>query len=76
MAEVKVSHITCPGCGRTISNAFVESAASGEGNSTDVFVCECGGRITFWQAVEQLRDQKKPGARIGHWFRSLSKGKD
>ena len=69
-------HITCPHCGRTISGALVDSAATGEGQSGDSYVCECGERITFWAATAQLRDQKSLGSRISNWFRRIFKGQD
>jgi hypothetical protein len=75
MATERPDQVTCPNCGRIISGAFVDSAASGEGSGSDSVTCECGHRITFWQATAQLRDQKKVGARIGNWFRSLFGGK-
>ena len=70
------NQITCPHCGRTISdNPLVDSAATGEGQSTDSYTCECGERISFWAATAQLRDQKKLSRRILNWFRGLSKGR-
>jgi DNA-directed RNA polymerase subunit RPC12/RpoP len=71
------NQITCPHCGRTISdNPLVESAATGEGQSTDFYVCECGERITFWAATAQLREQKRLSRRISSWFRRIFKGRD
>ena len=68
------NQITCPRCKRTISdNLLVDSASTGEGQSTDFYVCECGEKITFWAATAQLRDQKKLGRRILNWFRGFSK---
>jgi hypothetical protein len=69
------NQITCPRCKRTISdNALVDAAATGEGQSTDFYVCECGERITFWAATALLRDQKKLGRRISSWFRRTFAG--
>jgi hypothetical protein len=68
------NQITCPRCKRTISdNLLVDSAATGEGQSTDFYVCECGERITFWAATAQLREQKRLSRRILNWFRGFSK---
>ena len=70
------NQITCPHCGRIISdNVLVDSAATGEGQSTDSYVCECGERITFWAATAQLREQKTLGRRILNWFRGFFKGR-
>ena len=74
MATTTINEITCRRCGRTISNELVDSAASGEGSGSDFYICECGERISFWQATGQLRDQKKLSSRLGAWFRGLSKG--
>jgi hypothetical protein len=69
------NQIACPRCGKTISdNLLVDSAATGEGQSTDFYVCECGERISFWAATAQLRDQKKLSRRISNWFRGIFKG--
>ena len=70
------NQITCPRCKKTISdNLLVDSAAAGEGQSTDSYVCECGERISFWAATAQLRDQKKLSRRISNWFRGIFKGR-
>jgi hypothetical protein len=67
------NEITCPGCGRTISNnPLVDSAATGEGQSTDSYVCECGEKITFWAATALLREEKRFSRRILKWLHSLS----
>ena len=76
MGDEIPSYVTCPGCGRTISNPMVDSAETGEGTGADYFMCECGERITFWGATAQLREQKKLGTRLRAWFRSFSKGRD
>jgi hypothetical protein len=69
--------ITCPTCGKLISdNPLVDSAASGEGRGSDFYICECGQRITFWAATAQLRDQKKLGRRVSNWFRGIFEGGD
>ena len=70
------NQITCPRCGKTISDSpFVDSAATGEGQGSDFYVCECGERITFWSATAQLRDQKKLSTRISNWFRRTFKSR-
>jgi hypothetical protein len=70
------NEITCPRCGKTISDSsFVDSAETGEGQGTDFYVCECGERISFWAATAQLRDQKKLSTRISNWFRRPFEGK-
>jgi hypothetical protein len=70
------NEITCPGCGRTISNnPLVDSAATGEGQSTDSYTCECGERISFWAATALLREEKRLSRRILKWFRGLSEGR-
>ena len=70
------NQITCPACKRTISNdPVLDSAASGADHKmgSQFVTCQCGERISFWAITAQLRDQKKPVARILHWFRSFSK---
>jgi len=70
------NQIVCPNCGKVISNtALFNDAASGEGKSSDFFVCECGETISFWGATAQLRDQKKLGARISKWLGGIFKGR-
>ncbi|MBN2004054.1 MAG: hypothetical protein JXA21_11930 [Anaerolineae bacterium] len=67
-------HITCPHCGKTITDdPLIAAAVTGEGLSSQFITCECGGRITFWGATAQLREQKKLNRRIGRWFRGLFK---
>ena len=67
--------IKCPNCKKTLSNnPLIDAAAKGEGMGSQSITCDCGERITFWAITAQLRDQKKPGARILNWFHSLSKG--
>jgi hypothetical protein len=71
------NHITCPACKRTISNnPVIDSAARGENHTmgSQFLTCECGERISFWAITAQLRDQKKPVAKLLTWFRSFSKG--
>ena len=68
------NQIICPNCKKTLShNAVIDEAAKGVGTDTQSILCDCGERITYWRITEQLRDQKKPGAKIKHWFRSFSK---
>jgi RNase P subunit RPR2 len=68
------NQIICPHCKKTISNdPVIESAVKGEDRGSTYIICDCGEKITFWAITAQLRDQKKPVARILHWFRSLSK---
>ncbi len=68
------NQIKCPHCGKTImNNSVVDSAAKGENLGSTFVMCDCGERITFWAITAQLRDQKKPAAKILNWFRSLSK---
>jgi hypothetical protein len=70
------NQITCPSCKRTISdNPLVDSAAAGEGQTTDSYTCECGQRITFWAATAQLREQNKLSSRIVGWIRGFARGK-
>ena len=76
MGDAVANQVTCPRCGRQMSNAMVDSAKSGEGKGSDFVMCECGERITFWAATAQLRDQKKLGTRIRNWFGGLFKGKE
>ena len=69
------NQIMCPNCKKTISNIpLIDAAAKGEGLGSQSIMCDCGERITFWAITAQLRDQKKPVARILNWFRSFSKG--
>jgi hypothetical protein len=68
------NEIKCPNCKKTISdNPLIDSAAKGEGLGSQFILCECGERLSFWAITAQLRDQKKPGARIQNWLRSFSK---
>jgi hypothetical protein len=70
------NYITCPACKRTITNnPVVETAANGGDHTmgSGYVICECGERISFWAITAQLREQKKPVARILHWFQGLSK---
>jgi hypothetical protein len=63
------NQITCPHCNRTISNnPVIDSAAMGEDKGSTFLICQCGEKITFWAITAQLRDQKKPVARIKKWF--------
>lgn len=69
------NQITCPHCKKTITNnPVIESAVKEEDLGSTFFVCECGEKITYWAITAQLRDQKKPLARIRKWFQSFSKG--
>ena len=69
-----VSQIVCPSCHRKISGkAIIDEAAKGEGSYTQFLVCECGGRITYWQITAQLREQRTIRAKILNWFRRLSR---
>jgi hypothetical protein len=69
------NQITCPHCKKTIANdPLIESAAKGEDLGSSFITCECGEKITFWAITAQLRDQRKPVARIQHWIHSFSKG--
>jgi len=68
------NYITCPHCGKTITNnQVIESAVKGENLGSTFLMCDCGEKITYWAITAQLRDQKKPVARIKKWFHSLSK---
>ena len=63
------NQITYPHYKRTITNNPVfDSAAKGEDKGSTFFNCEYGEKITFWAITAQLRDQKKPMARIKNWF--------
>ena len=69
------NQITCPHCKRIIANnPIIEDAAKRQGSDTQAITCECGERITYWEIAEQLRNQKKLGTRIQHWFHGRSKG--
>jgi hypothetical protein len=71
------NQITCPACKRTITNdPVIDSAAKGEDHhmGSQFVTCLCGERISFWAITAQLRDQKKPVAKVLTWFRNLSKG--
>ena len=71
------NQITCPQCKRTIvNNSVVDSAAQGGDHSmgSEYVICECGERISFWAITAQLRNQKKPVARVLNWIRSFSRG--
>lgn len=66
--------VTCPNCQRKITgDPIIEDAAKGAGSDTQVLICECGERITYWQITAQLRDQKTAGTKIQAWFQSLFK---
>ena len=66
------NQIICPNCKKAIvNNPIIDSAANGEDNGSSFVICDCGERITFWAITAQLRDQKKPVARILDWLRSL-----
>ena len=70
------NQITCPHCNRTISNnPVIDSAAKGEDKGSTFFICECGEKITFWAITAQLRDQKKPAARIKNWFHKRARAR-
>jgi hypothetical protein len=57
-----------------ISNdPVIESAAKGEDRGSTFITCDCGEKLTFWAITAQLREQKKPAARILKWVRSFSK---
>ena len=67
------NQIICPHCKKTLpNNPVIESAIKGENLGNTSFVCDCGERITYWAITAQLRDQKKPVARILNWFHSFS----
>jgi hypothetical protein len=69
------NQIVCPHCKKTITNnPVIESAVRGEDLGSTFIICDCGEKITYWAITAQLRDQKKPVARILKWFRSFSKG--
>ncbi len=69
------NYIVCPHCKKTISNnPVVDSAVKGEDRGSTFVTCDCGEKITFWAITAQLRNQKKPVAKILKWFRSLSAG--
>lgn len=71
--EKKLS-ITCPSCGKIIvDDPLIATAVTGEGQTSEYILCECGERITFWAITAQLREQKTIGHRISNWFRSLFK---
>jgi hypothetical protein len=68
------NYIVCPNCKKMITNnPVIDSAAKGENLGSTFLTCDCGEKITFWAITSQLRDQKKPIARILKWFRSFSK---
>jgi hypothetical protein len=56
------------------NNPVIESAANGEDRGETFITCDCGEKLTFWAITAQLREQKKPVARILNWVRSFSKG--
>jgi hypothetical protein len=69
------NQIICPHCKKTIANdPVIESAVKGEDLGSTFLVCDCGEKITYWAITAQLRDQKKPVARILNWFRGLFHG--
>ena len=71
------NQIICPACKRTITNdPVIDSAANGEDHrmGSQFVICVCGERISFWAITAQLRDQRKPAAKLRNWFRNLSKG--
>ena len=71
------NQITCPHCQRIVSNnPIINDAAERTGSGRQFLICECGERITYWQIVAQLRDQKKIGSRIKIWFRGLVKSQN
>ena len=70
------NQITCPACKRTIThNPVVDSAAKGEAQvpGSEYVICECGERISYWAITAQLREQKKPVAKLLNWFHNHSK---
>jgi RNase P subunit RPR2 len=68
------NQITCPHCKKTIINhPVIESAVKGEDRGLTFINCDCGEKITFWAITAQLREQKKPVARILNWIRSFAK---
>lgn len=71
------NQITCPKCKTIFPNSpVIDDATKGEGASTQYITCgNCGEKISYWKITAQLREQKKPVARILNWFRSLSKGR-
>jgi hypothetical protein len=53
--------ISCPHCGKTISNESVIDSTSKEAGLASTFVyCQCGEMITFSALITQLRDLKDP----------------
>jgi len=72
MEKSMENQIKCPNCGRVITaNPVVDMAVKGSGHGSDFMICECGNRITYWAITAQLRNQKKLGAKIQNWFRSI-----
>jgi len=68
------NQITCPNCGKTITNNPVIDSAAKKENLGDTFIiCDCGERITFWAITAQLRNQMNPVERLRAWFQSFSK---
>lgn len=68
------NQITCPHCKKTIANhPVIESAVKEEDLGSTFLICDCGEKITYWAITAQLRDQKKPVARILKWARSFGK---
>jgi RNase P subunit RPR2 len=71
------NQITCPKCGKVITNKpVVESAVNKENLGSTFVVCDCGEKITFWAISAQLREQKTLGYKIKKWLRSLSKNRE
>lgn len=67
------NHVVCPRCKAKIThNSVIDDAAKGEGADTQSLRCECGERITYWQATAQLRKQKTLSWRLQNWVRNLS----
>jgi len=68
------NQITCPHCQRIIfDNPLIDDAAKRRGSVTQILICECGERITYWQITVQLRDQNKPVGKTLNWFPVSSK---
>jgi RNase P subunit RPR2 len=71
------NQITCPNCGKVITNnPVVDSAVNKENRGSTFVMCDCGEKISFWAISAQLRDQKTLGHKIKKWFRNLSKSRD
>ena len=62
------NQITCPHCKKTISNhPLIKAAATGEGQTAQFIMCDCGEKLSFWAIAAQLREQKTLGWKIQNW---------